>query len=243
MADLGYAKPNAKEVLKGLFIPELKGSGVIGLAISLLGAMAHSLPALKTLVLSRKIPPSVRGIKQHPPTTPVNPTTPVSPYGGSFVASTPSPATHILSIVVVSAPIFHKQTSNYKCDYYVIKTMHPIVDHGIIGDWSTRKNFCNEMTVTLLVYLKAKSASLTLWVITPIHVSNLARKFIEFELTRAHASYAHIKVEERVYQKLSWQLTDSSGNKVLQGGNQKEYCKTLVVEMCVGLDWIADHLE
>ncbi|KAL2330881.1 hypothetical protein Fmac_018462 [Flemingia macrophylla] len=29
MADLGYAKPNAKEVLKGLFIPELKGKGVV----------------------------------------------------------------------------------------------------------------------------------------------------------------------------------------------------------------------
>ncbi|KAL2326097.1 hypothetical protein Fmac_025155 [Flemingia macrophylla] len=39
MADLGYAKPNAKEVLKGLFILELKGSGVIGLVISLLGAV------------------------------------------------------------------------------------------------------------------------------------------------------------------------------------------------------------
>ncbi|KAL2325873.1 hypothetical protein Fmac_024931 [Flemingia macrophylla] len=65
MADLGYAKPNAKEVLKGLFIPELKGSGVIGLAISLLGAMVmpHILFLHSALVLSRKIPPSVRGIK------------------------------------------------------------------------------------------------------------------------------------------------------------------------------------
>ncbi|XLR62514.1 hypothetical protein HN51_005822 [Arachis hypogaea] len=38
-AELGYAKPIAKEVLKGLFVPELKGSGATGLAISLLGAM------------------------------------------------------------------------------------------------------------------------------------------------------------------------------------------------------------
>ncbi|RYR50801.1 hypothetical protein Ahy_A07g037416 isoform B [Arachis hypogaea] len=38
-AELGYAKPVAKEVLKGLFVPELKGSGATGLAISLLGAM------------------------------------------------------------------------------------------------------------------------------------------------------------------------------------------------------------
>ncbi|KAL2347483.1 hypothetical protein Fmac_001483 [Flemingia macrophylla] len=65
MADLGYAKPNAKKVLKGLFIPELKRSGVIGLAISLLGAMvmSHILFLHSALVLSRKIPPSVRGIK------------------------------------------------------------------------------------------------------------------------------------------------------------------------------------
>ena len=39
MVELGYAKPDAKEVLKGLFEPELKGSGATGLAISLLGAM------------------------------------------------------------------------------------------------------------------------------------------------------------------------------------------------------------
>jgi len=39
MAELGYAKPDAKEVIKGLFVPELKGNGATGLAISLLGAM------------------------------------------------------------------------------------------------------------------------------------------------------------------------------------------------------------
>jgi len=39
MAELGYAKPVAKEVVKGLFVPKLGGHGATGLAISLLGAM------------------------------------------------------------------------------------------------------------------------------------------------------------------------------------------------------------
>ncbi|RXH68843.1 hypothetical protein DVH24_031176 [Malus domestica] len=38
-AELGYAKPDATEVLDGLFVPQLKGNGATGLAISLLGAM------------------------------------------------------------------------------------------------------------------------------------------------------------------------------------------------------------
>lgn len=38
-AELHYAKPNSSEVLKGLFVPQLKGNGATGLAISLLGAM------------------------------------------------------------------------------------------------------------------------------------------------------------------------------------------------------------
>jgi manganese transport protein len=38
-AELGYAKPSATEVLKGMFIPKLNGDGATGLAISLLGAM------------------------------------------------------------------------------------------------------------------------------------------------------------------------------------------------------------
>lgn len=94
-AELGYAKPDAKEVVKGLFVPQLKGSGATGLAISLLGAMvmplvlhlffchfffplllkcilihdsictflSHNLFLHSALVLSRKIPRSVRGIK------------------------------------------------------------------------------------------------------------------------------------------------------------------------------------
>lgn len=37
--ELAYAKPNSSEVLKGLFVPQLKGTGATGLAISLLGAM------------------------------------------------------------------------------------------------------------------------------------------------------------------------------------------------------------
>lgn len=64
--ELHYAKPDSKEVLKGLFIPQLKGSGATGLAISLLGAMVmpHNLFLHSALVLSRKIPRSVRGIRE-----------------------------------------------------------------------------------------------------------------------------------------------------------------------------------
>ncbi|KAL2967943.1 hypothetical protein AAZX31_15G003300 [Glycine max] len=66
MVELGYAKPDAKEVLKGLFVPGLKGSGATGLAISLLGAMVmpHNLFLHSALVLSRKIPRSVLGIRE-----------------------------------------------------------------------------------------------------------------------------------------------------------------------------------
>lgn len=39
LAELGYAKPNASEVLYGLFVPQLQGNGATLLAISLLGAM------------------------------------------------------------------------------------------------------------------------------------------------------------------------------------------------------------
>ncbi|KAI3437187.1 Non-specific serine/threonine protein kinase [Psidium guajava] len=64
--ELGYAKPAASEVLDGLFVPQLKGNGATGLAISLLGAMVmpHNLFLHSALVLSRKIPRSVRGIKE-----------------------------------------------------------------------------------------------------------------------------------------------------------------------------------
>ncbi|KAK6263772.1 hypothetical protein QUC31_011905 [Theobroma cacao] len=66
LAELGYAKPVAGEVLKGLFVPQLKGNGATGLAISLLGAMVmpHNLFLHSALVLSRRIPRSVQGIKE-----------------------------------------------------------------------------------------------------------------------------------------------------------------------------------
>ncbi|CAI0420772.1 unnamed protein product [Linum tenue] len=65
-AEMGYAKPAGDEVVKGLFVPQLKGNGAAGLAISLLGAMVmpHNLFLHSALVLSRKIPQSVRGIKE-----------------------------------------------------------------------------------------------------------------------------------------------------------------------------------
>ncbi|XP_075107628.1 metal transporter Nramp6 isoform X2 [Nicotiana tabacum] len=63
--ELGYAKPESSEVLHGLFVPQLKGSGATKLAISLLGAMVmpHNLFLHSALVLSRKIPRSVNGIR------------------------------------------------------------------------------------------------------------------------------------------------------------------------------------
>ncbi|XP_042410910.1 metal transporter Nramp3-like isoform X2 [Zingiber officinale] len=65
-AELTYAKPKSSEILKGLFVPQLKGNGATGLAISLLGAMVmpHNLFLHSALVLSRKIPRSVRGVKE-----------------------------------------------------------------------------------------------------------------------------------------------------------------------------------
>ncbi|KAG8643785.1 metal transporter Nramp6 isoform X1 [Manihot esculenta] len=66
LVELGYAKPSASEVLYGLFVPQLKGHGATGLAISLLGAMVmpHNLFLHSALVLSRKIPQSTGGIKE-----------------------------------------------------------------------------------------------------------------------------------------------------------------------------------
>ncbi|KAM7480275.1 hypothetical protein LguiA_028488 [Lonicera macranthoides] len=66
LVELGYAKPNASEVLYGLFVPQLKGNGATLLAISLLGAMVmpHNLFLHSALVLSRKIPRSVTSIKE-----------------------------------------------------------------------------------------------------------------------------------------------------------------------------------
>eukprot|EP00271_Cylindrocystis_brebissonii_P011870 TRINITY_DN29857_c0_g1_i1.p1 TRINITY_DN29857_c0_g1~~TRINITY_DN29857_c0_g1_i1.p1 ORF type:complete len:520 (-),score=61.71 TRINITY_DN29857_c0_g1_i1:132-1691(-) len=54
--EVGYAGPRAGEVLEALFVPRLAGSGAIGIAISLLGAvvMPHNLFLHSALVLSRK---------------------------------------------------------------------------------------------------------------------------------------------------------------------------------------------
>ncbi|KAL2936580.1 Metal transporter Nramp6 [Bienertia sinuspersici] len=48
LVELGHAKPQASEVLHGLFVPQLKGNGATGLAISLLwcyGYASQSLPS------------------------------------------------------------------------------------------------------------------------------------------------------------------------------------------------------
>ncbi|PSS00133.1 Metal transporter Nramp5 like [Actinidia chinensis var. chinensis] len=62
--EMSYVKPPAGDVLKGMFIPKLTGKGATGDAIALLGAliMPHNLFLHSALVLSRKIPNSVRGI-------------------------------------------------------------------------------------------------------------------------------------------------------------------------------------
>ncbi|KAB1221007.1 Metal transporter Nramp5 [Morella rubra] len=62
--EMSYVKPPADEVLKGMFVPKLKGQGATGDAIALLGAliMPHNLFLHSALVLSRKIPTSVRGV-------------------------------------------------------------------------------------------------------------------------------------------------------------------------------------
>ncbi|MFS7938422.1 putative NRAMP family protein [Helianthus anomalus] len=62
--EMSYVKPPAGDVLKGMFIPKLSGHGATGDAIALLGAlvMPHNLFLHSALVLSRKIPNSVRGV-------------------------------------------------------------------------------------------------------------------------------------------------------------------------------------
>ncbi|PIA47975.1 hypothetical protein AQUCO_01400519v1, partial [Aquilegia coerulea] len=63
-AELSYVRPPVSDVLHGMFIPKLKGSGATGNAIALFGAliMPHNLFLHSALVLSRKIPKSVNGI-------------------------------------------------------------------------------------------------------------------------------------------------------------------------------------
>ncbi|KAL9229254.1 hypothetical protein vseg_004740 [Gypsophila vaccaria] len=64
--EMSYVKPPAKEVLKGMVIPKLEGNGATGDAIALIGAlvMPHNLFLHSALVLSRKVPTSVRGINE-----------------------------------------------------------------------------------------------------------------------------------------------------------------------------------
>ncbi|CAI0395678.1 unnamed protein product [Linum tenue] len=62
--EMSYVKPPASDVLKGMFIPKLAGQSATGDAIALLGAliMPHNLFLHSALVLSRKVPNSVRGV-------------------------------------------------------------------------------------------------------------------------------------------------------------------------------------
>ncbi|RDY08367.1 Metal transporter Nramp5, partial [Mucuna pruriens] len=62
--EMSYVKPPASGVLKGMLVPKLSGQGATGDAIALLGAlvMPHNLFLHSALVLSRKVPSSVRGI-------------------------------------------------------------------------------------------------------------------------------------------------------------------------------------
>ncbi|KAF6170568.1 hypothetical protein GIB67_031976 [Kingdonia uniflora] len=62
--ELSYVKPPFSGIVKGMFIPKLKGQGATGDAIALLGAlvMPHNLFLHSALVLSRKVPQSVHGI-------------------------------------------------------------------------------------------------------------------------------------------------------------------------------------
>ncbi|XP_058184467.1 metal transporter Nramp7.2-like [Rhododendron vialii] len=64
--EMAFVKPPAADLFKGLFIPKLSGQTATGDAIALIGAliMPHNLFLHSALVLSRKIPNSVRGIKE-----------------------------------------------------------------------------------------------------------------------------------------------------------------------------------
>lgn len=63
--ELHYAEPSYKEIMYGLVVPRLQGIGAFGIAISLLGAMVmpHNLYLHSALVLTRKTPRTVQGIK------------------------------------------------------------------------------------------------------------------------------------------------------------------------------------
>ncbi|XP_057856362.1 metal transporter Nramp6 isoform X2 [Cryptomeria japonica] len=63
--EIKYANISIHKVIEGLFIPKLSSHGATGIAISLLGAMVmpHNLFLHSALVLSRKTPRTVQGIK------------------------------------------------------------------------------------------------------------------------------------------------------------------------------------
>ncbi|CAN6203548.1 unnamed protein product [Urochloa humidicola] len=63
--EMSIVKPPLEEVIQGLLVPSLSGSGATGDTIALLGAlvMPHNLFLHSALVLSRNTPSSVRGIK------------------------------------------------------------------------------------------------------------------------------------------------------------------------------------
>ncbi|KAJ9673556.1 hypothetical protein PVL29_023242 [Vitis rotundifolia] len=65
-AEMSYVKPPASRVIKGMLIPKLKGSAATTDAIALFGAlvMPHNLFLHSALVLSRKVPNSVRGVNE-----------------------------------------------------------------------------------------------------------------------------------------------------------------------------------
>ncbi|CAL5333220.1 unnamed protein product [Camellia sinensis] len=62
--EMGYVKPPAVDLIKGLFIPKINGQSATADSIALLGSlvMPHNLFLHSALVLSRKVPNSVRGI-------------------------------------------------------------------------------------------------------------------------------------------------------------------------------------
>ncbi|XP_010265996.1 PREDICTED: metal transporter Nramp5-like [Nelumbo nucifera] len=61
---MAHAKPDPREIVKGMFVPKLKGDGATRDAVALLGAliMPHNLFLHSALVTSRKIPRSFNGI-------------------------------------------------------------------------------------------------------------------------------------------------------------------------------------
>nr|CCM80484.1 Nramp1.1 [Psychotria gabriellae] len=60
-----HARPDVKEVAMGMFIPKLSHGSAVRDAVALLGAliMPHNLFLHSALVLSRKIPPTVEGVR------------------------------------------------------------------------------------------------------------------------------------------------------------------------------------